>query len=119
MDVYETSLWKLLKKEKDDGYTNFTMNSRLEVLTKVIDGIIFLQGNGLAHLDIKPGNIMLKNNNTEVVVTDFGLCSDYSALSGHAGTPGYGAPEQFNGQPTPTSDNYAVGKLSILVFEII
>ena len=49
-----------------------------------------------------------------VVLADFGLSTTFDRLEGNCGTPGYGSPEQFLGQPSKKSDNYAVGKLGVM-----
>ena len=117
MPIFDTTLWDMLKTSSN---STLTTKMRIMILCKVIDGLIYIQAHKLVHLDIKPANIMLKLKNNQwdgqtVVITDFGLCSPYKTLSGTAGTPGYGAPEQFIGRPSQTSDNYAVGKLGLMV----
>jgi serine/threonine protein kinase len=69
---------------------------------------------GVVHRDLKPGNIMLRDNGT-VALIDFGI-----SLSAHinrqddaksvSGTPYYMSPEQARGQPTDErTDLYALG----------
>jgi len=63
----------------------------------------------LQHLDIKPENLLLVAG--RVKVADFGLVKDLhdDALSQMAGlTPLYAAPELFDSQPTPFSDQYSL-----------
>src|SRR5437660_1048930 len=67
----------------------------------------------LIHRDIKPENMLLGPGN-EVLLSDFGLVlSDQSTGSQTtkelAGTLPYMAPEQINGRPRSTSDQYALG----------
>ena len=117
MPKYDSSLWELLKAST---VSILTIKARIEILHKILDGLIYIQINKLVHLDIKPSNIMLKLNGDQwdgetIVITDFGLCSPIDALTGMAGTPGFGSPEQFIGQPSQKSDNYAVGKLAVMV----
>ncbi|MEK7414857.1 MAG: serine/threonine-protein kinase [Planctomycetota bacterium] len=72
---------------------------------------------GILHRDIKPGNLMLRENG-QVVVLDFGLAaapefeSRLTASDTVIGTPAYMSPEQAAGQRTavsPRSDIYAMG----------
>ncbi|MGF1572358.1 MAG: serine/threonine protein kinase [Sumerlaeia bacterium] len=66
----------------------------------------------LVHRDIKPANMMLDANGNLKIV-DFGLAAASASLKnlgGFAGTPIYGAPEQFDGENlTPAVDQYSLG----------
>ena len=52
--------------------TTFTLESRLEVLFSITQGLEFLHNSGYLHLDLKPLNILLFPNNVGKL-TDFGL----------------------------------------------
>jgi len=83
---------------------------------------------GVAHLDLKPANIMLVSDSEgeRPVVTDFGMArfatpaesSESDSGSGAvAGTPAYMAPEQVRGETAgPAADIYAFG---ILLLEML
>jgi len=68
----------------------------------------------LLHLDIKPANLILPPDQNEPILVDFGgamLWQQTGAttrLAGY-GTPGYAAPEQYQGQASPQSDVYGLG----------
>jgi serine/threonine protein kinase len=73
----------------------------------------------LVHRDVKPENMLLNAHN-DVLVSDFGISTIAQSTSSSnlqesvAGTVLYMAPEQFNGQPRPASDQYA---LAVMVYE--
>jgi serine/threonine protein kinase len=67
------------------------------------------------HQDIKPANLILNPHSDELFLVDFGAARARVVIpaSGHArtaifGTPGYAAPEQYQGQSNPRSDVYAL-----------
>jgi len=90
----------------------------------VLNGLEVLHNAGVIHRDIKPSNV-LTNDDGHAVLTDLGIAhiasrefagriQDEPALTWNAavGTPGYGAPEQFQGRaPTPATDIHALGIL--------
>lgn len=97
---------------------NIDENEAIEIITKSANALNVLHTLKILHLDIKPQNIMRKNNG-EIVLIDFGLSKIFdengeiqdSSISIGAGSPGYSPLEQenFNGLFTPTLDIYALG----------
>lgn len=72
---------------------------------KLIDAICHIAGHRLVHRDIKPDNIMFREDGFTPVLVDFGLVRDLTAISltqtwamPGPGTPYYSAPEQLNNQ---------------------
>ncbi|NIP92431.1 MAG: serine/threonine protein kinase, partial [Akkermansiaceae bacterium] len=67
---------------------------------------------GLLHLDLKPGNLMIDSDG-DLLITDFGLArlaEEAAKEKRRAGTPAYMAPEQMSsGEGTPPCDLYSVG----------
>ena len=59
--------------------------------------------------DVKPSNIMLDADGL-VTMIDFGIARFTNSQRGNImGTPGYAPPEQYRGDVTPASDQYALG----------
>ncbi len=82
----------------------------VEVMLAAARGLAAVHRRGLVHRDIKPANVLVGD---PVRIADFGLAA---AASGEhepaaprviAGTPGYMAPEQYEGRFDAKSDQYA------------
>lgn len=61
--------------------------------------------------DLKPSNIMLRDDGRHIVMVDFGIARTFQTNQRGTmiGTEGYAPPEQYRGLATPTSDIYALG----------
>lgn len=96
----------------------------LHIVHEVGEALTYAHSKGIWHLDVKPGNIMLRDpraDDERVCLIDFGIAmlqkhdadaDDYLP----AGTRGYIAPEQTHGRPRSASDVYALG---IVTFEML
>ena len=65
-----------------------------------------LHGNGLAHRDVKPSNIIFVNGVPKLA--DIGLVAGVEATRSYVGTEGFAAPE---GPGSPQADLYSLGKV--------
>ncbi len=99
----------------------------IPILRGVCAALAEAHAHGIIHRDLKPQNIMLTSTSTQqdvVKVVDFGIArlADHgnAALTrtgAVVGTPGYVAPEFFDGAPaSPMSDLYAVG---VVAYELL
>jgi serine/threonine protein kinase len=100
----------------------------LRIARAVLEALAAVHARGLAHRDVKPGNIFLCDDG-RVVLLDFGLARPGLAPSGElgdgvtidgsqiSGTPGYMAPEVMRGErASGPADVYAVG---VVLYELV
>lgn len=86
----------------------------LTVFPSLLDGIKTIHSHNLLHLDIKPGNILIRPSGDPVLL-DFGAVHPYPKAKnwspGKVLTKGYSPPEQYGtqGEVGPWSDIYAIG----------
>ena len=98
--------------------TRLPLATVLSYVKQVASALQYAHEQRLIHRDLKPENLLL-GPDQEIWLSDFGLAVvAHSARSQPfqqtAGTLAYMAPEQLQGHPTPTSDQYALG---VLVYE--
>ena len=86
------------------------------VLEQLLHTLHYLHGNSVLHRDIKPGNIIIREDGAPIII-DFG--SAHLGTANHTltpvGSPGYAAPEQFSpkGRVGAWSDLYALAQCFI------
>lgn len=84
-----------------------------EQAIELCDAVTYLHQNGIIHRDIKPNNVLVRKDNGHIVLIDFGLADkgDFTIIKGGAGTSGFAAPEQWNGELSPAIDIYGIGSI--------
>lgn len=92
----------------------FSARQIAELGMELAEGLLYLHERQTPILfrDVKPENIMLRADG-RIKLLDFGCaCALGQEAGSRAGTPGYGAPEQFEegGEQTPLCDVYGLGK---------
>lgn len=93
----------------------------IRILLEVCRGLATAHAKNIVHRDIKPGNILLKDDGT-VKIVDFGIARVGETMrltspGSLVGTVGYMSPEQARGEDADTrSDIFSIG---ILAYEMI
>src|SRR6478752_9368869 len=85
-----------------------------KTFTQLLNGLREVHSNKLLHLDIKPGNVYVRNDGTPLLI-DFGAARQALSAEGMSlpptYTPGFASPEQYSRRELlgPWSDIYSVG----------
>ncbi|NJK30720.1 MAG: protein kinase, partial [Acaryochloris sp. SU_5_25] len=118
----------LLRTELSQG-CRWSEDQVVQLLQDILTILAFIHQFDVIHRDVKPENIIRRQQDNRLVLIDFGavkqlrkdLSGDpYSSLPVGGtiaiGTPGYMAPEQAQGRPRTNSDLYALGMIGIEAF---
>jgi serine/threonine protein kinase len=112
----------LKQKVKDDGlFTEADLRNFLISLLKVLE---FIHSQNIIHRDIKPDNIIIREQDGLPYLIDFGAVKEIITYVSEdnsttltpsivIGSPGYMPPEQAIGMPTFESDIYSLGFCAI------
>ncbi|MBN1487965.1 MAG: serine/threonine protein kinase [Anaerolineae bacterium] len=115
MEYVDNTLRELLRKRKDQKRP-FTRAEAARLLAPVAQALDEIHQQGLAHLDIKPENILVSKAG-HAMLADFGIARRVGEKT-HEGTPCYLSPEQAAGdRPVgPWSDIYSLGAV---IYEMV
>ncbi len=99
----------------------YTEAQALQLLREILEVLSFVHSHYVIHRDIKPDNIIRRASDRKLVLIDFGAVKqiqpqEVAKTQGSTvviGTMGYAPPEQLSGQPTLSSDVYAVGMIAL------
>ena len=107
-------------KERIDGGATFSIPDAVRLMTQIIAGVAHAHEQGVLHLDLSPGNIMIDAADIPRIM-DFGLSrivtSRQESSDVIVGTPRYMSPEHFTtGDLGPATDVFALG---LIWYELI
>ncbi|MBP8098832.1 MAG: serine/threonine protein kinase, partial [Arenimonas sp.] len=109
-----------LKERLAEG--GLSVAEMLDITSDIALGLDFAHQKGFVHRDVKPGNILFRDDG-RVVLADFGIAkamdgSNSSTVAGSSvGTPNYMSPEQARGEAVSgRSDLYSLGTV---LFEML
>jgi serine/threonine protein kinase len=109
MELGAGTLMQRLQESKNKGEDGIPFDVLKEFLGDAAKAIDYLNERGIQHRDVKPQNLLLVGGG--VKVADFGLAKFLEqsvASNSGALTPGYAAPEFFNGHTSQQSDQYSL-----------
>ncbi len=110
-------------RERHPAGSRLPLDTIVAYVEQVTSALQYAHDQGFIHRDVKPENMLL-GKDSEVLLSDFGLSvfasrtdpqySTHQMAQAVAGTSRYMAPEQLQGHPQATSDQYALG---VVVYE--
>ncbi|MEH1902593.1 MAG: serine/threonine-protein kinase [Nostoc sp.] len=102
---------------------HWTEEKVIQLLQQMLGILQFIHSHNVIHRDIKPDNIIRRQQDGKLVLIDFGAVKQVQTqlltVAGQMGatiiigTPGYMSTEQGQGKPRPNSDIYSLGIIGI------
>ena len=98
---------------------NLSVPQIVQILDSALSVLQFVHQNRLIHRNIKPSNLIIRDSDQQVVITDFGILQEIKtspliAVDSHNfDRENYWSPEQIAGRPTISSDLYGMGMTAI------
>src|SRR2546425_2248486 len=91
------------------------------LISQAADALQHAHDHQLIHRDVKPSNFLIRSrvgghDHPDLLLADFGIAKFAAATTTTSqsirGTPAYMAPEQWDGQPVPATDQYALAMMA-------
>jgi serine/threonine protein kinase len=100
-----------------EGPDRMALKEKLDIFLQICAGVAHAHEHGVIHRDIKPGNVLIRSDNT-VKIVDFGLaCAPGTKEELVKGTAYYLSPEQIRRRPVnERTDIYSLGILGYELF---
>jgi len=90
------------------------------VLEQIAGALDTMHHAGILHRDVKPANIVLDRAKNRAVLVDVGIAKRRGGPTDAAGTPGFIAPESFQGGAEgPTADVYGLAATAYMVLAMV
>jgi serine/threonine protein kinase len=110
---------------------NLTIKQRIGLVIQACRGVLHAHQKGILHRDLKPGNILVTEKDSEplVKIIDFGVAKStqqrlvsetvYTQLGVFIGTPNYTSPEQAGASPLDVDTRTDVYSLGVILYELM
>ena len=99
---------------------NLSVVETIQILAGALSVLSFIHQNRVIHRNIKPSNLIVREEDSQIVLNNFGILTDIKTLpsitleqSSDFDRLNYWSPEQIAGRPTIGSDLYALGMTAI------
>jgi serine/threonine protein kinase len=102
--------------------TRLSIKQIVSIMEDLTDALTYAHQQGMVHRDVKPANIIIRQEDNTAILTDFGIArmavaSNLTQEGATVGTPAYMSPEQATGEMVDArSDLYALG---IILYEML
>jgi serine/threonine protein kinase len=122
------SLETALLRERAEAKAPRTLDEAVSLLEPIAHALTLAHERGIAHRDVKPGNIFLLAEAADDAVNckllDFGVAkvdgdAPADSFLARSFTPEYGAPEQFSPELGPTGPRTDVFALALVLVEVV
>lgn len=134
--VGDKTIMYLVMPYRPEGSLAYWMNQRgsadlllpwqsAQIIHQAAEALQHAHDRQIIHQDVKPSNFLMRSREKtesvpDILLADFGIAKLTTTASSTSqsirGTPVYMAPEQWQGNPVPASDQYALG---IMAYELL